>query len=112
MFLATRAPTATIAVTGYPHLFGTAETIGDSCSIGIFKGSQLRISAELAGQANFIIDQVNATIEGAVDAYKLTYEDPNVVYVDVAEDFAGHGLCDTGTRWISGMSSSASRAAS
>ena len=95
-----RAPQATIVVTGYPMLFGA---VTDSCSIGAYRGTPVKVSAGLAGQLNAGVTGVNSAIGAGVFAYANGTGDFNVAYVPVAGGFAGHGLCDTQDRWISGF---------
>jgi lysophospholipase L1-like esterase len=64
------APRARIVVTGYPHLFEPVNPLFTAI--------------------NAAIDQLNATIEQAVSA--ANDADVNVHYVDVTEEFAGHGI--------------------
>jgi lysophospholipase L1-like esterase len=101
------APTAQIVVTGYPLLF--AEFTG-TCNVGLLDvpdagiRTQLSFTADRAALINEAILAANALISAGVDAAG----DPNAVYVDVnapvgAEGFAGHGLCASGQRWISGL---------
>jgi lysophospholipase L1-like esterase len=71
--VAEAAPRARIVVTGYPHLF---EPIGP-----------------LYAAINAAIDQLNTTIELAVSV--ANDADINIHYVDVTEDFAGHGIFGT-----------------
>jgi lysophospholipase L1-like esterase len=71
--VADAAPKALIVVTGYPHLFEPVNPL----------------SAEI----NAAIDQLNATIQRAVDtADAADTTDDNIVYVDVTEAFAEHGI--------------------
>jgi lysophospholipase L1-like esterase len=100
----TRAPYALIAVTGYPMLFGA---FSDSCSVGAFEGTPVKFTAEQAGAINFGLANVNLAIQAGVAAYVEAASDPGVRNVDVAAGFTGHGLCDTGDRWISGLVSGA-----
>jgi lysophospholipase L1-like esterase len=64
------APRARIVVTGYPHLFEPVNPLFTAI--------------------NAAIDQLNATIEQAVSV--ANDADVNVHYVDVTEEFAGHGI--------------------
>lgn len=93
------APSATVAVTGYPLLFGQ---VSGSCSIGNWQGKQVKVSAALAQQTNEAIVAVNMAIGQGIVQYGPT-QFTRVVPVDVIPAFAGHGLCDTGDRWISGL---------
>jgi lysophospholipase L1-like esterase len=71
--VADEAPKALIVVTGYPHLFERVNP--------------------LFAEINAAIDQLNTTIQQAVDAADPTGE--NIVYVDVTAAFAGHGIGST-----------------
>ncbi len=64
------APRARVVVTGYPHLFEPVNPLFTSI--------------------NAAIDQLNSTIEQAVSA--ANDADVNIHYVDVTEEFAGHGI--------------------
>jgi lysophospholipase L1-like esterase len=59
-----------VVVTGYPHLFEPVNPLFTSI--------------------NAAIDQLNSTIEQAVSA--ANDADVNIHYVDVTEEFAGHGI--------------------
>jgi lysophospholipase L1-like esterase len=73
--VAAQAPDARIVVTGYPHLFEPAP------------GSQ---NADIIEAVNKATDELNATIKEAVT---VTHNaDVNIRYVDVTEEFAGHGI--------------------
>lgn len=102
----TLAPNALIVVSGYPLLFGA---VSDSCSVGAFQGSQVTFTAQQTAVANLGIAGVNAAIQGGIALYQQGFviatgsPDPFVEYLDVTAEFAGHALCDTGDRWISGL---------
>lgn len=96
----TLAPNARIAVTGYPLLFGD---VTGSCSLGAYQGKPVSISAAQAQLVNLGIAGVNAAIAGGVAGYAALTSDIGIGYVDVTAAFDGHGLCDTGQRWISGL---------
>ena len=70
------APNALIVVTGYPYLFE------------ILPGDP---SANLKVQINDAIELLNTTIQQAVAAADRA-PDVNIIYVDVREEFAGHGI--------------------
>jgi lysophospholipase L1-like esterase len=71
--VAAAAPKALIVVTGYPHLFQPANA--------------------LQAAINTAIDQLNTTIEQAVDdADAADATDDNIIYVDVTEAFGEHGI--------------------
>ncbi|MBO0980905.1 SGNH/GDSL hydrolase family protein [Microbacterium sp. SD291] len=94
------APNALIVVTGYPLLFGA---VADSCSVG----HSLKFSALQAAMINAGMAGVNTAVLTGVEGYVGLTGDPGVRFVDIAQGFAGHGLCDTGDRWISGLVSGA-----
>lgn len=96
----TAAPAAQILVTGYPLLFGT---VTDSCSVGAFQGTPVKFTAAQTQAINTAIAGINGLIQAGVAGYAGATGDPGVSYVDVTAGFAGHGLCDTGDRWISGL---------
>jgi lysophospholipase L1-like esterase len=68
------APRARIVVTGYPHLFAPTADVHPSIIIAV----------------NRATDALNSTIEQAVSV--ANDADVNVHYVDVTEEFAGHGI--------------------
>jgi lysophospholipase L1-like esterase len=73
--VAAEAPKARIVVTGYPHLFEpTAAFVDPSIIIAV----------------NQATDELNAIIERSVAA--ANDADVNIHYVDVTEEFAGHGI--------------------
>jgi lysophospholipase L1-like esterase len=87
-----RAPRATIFVTGYPELFGTAPTLyGTDTACPVPLGFRLLVN-ELAVQLNTVI---RATARAARQS------GIKVVYVSVTKLFDGHGLCDTRAPLIS-----------
>lgn len=100
------APNARIVVTGYPMLFGA---VTSSCTVGNFQGTTVKFTAAQAGLVNAGVGGVNSAVDAGIDAYQAAFigmfgqPDPAVSYVDVAAGFAGHSLCDTGSRWISGL---------
>ncbi|WP_347977629.1 SGNH/GDSL hydrolase family protein [Microbacterium sp. ProA8] len=104
----TLAPGAAIVVTGYPPMFGT---VTEMCSVGSSGGAPVKFTPQLAAEVNAGIDGINAAVAGGVSAYQAAFTaqfgapDPGVEYADVTTAFDGHSLCDTGERWISGLSS-------
>ena len=101
------APDAVIVITGYPRLFGTS---GGTCTIGAYGGSPAKVTAQQALIANSVVDGLNLAIAQGLQAYQFEYALAHgmpdaIVPVDVTAAFAGHGLCDTGDRWIAGLSS-------
>lgn len=95
----TAAPNALILVTDYPLLFGA---VTDSCSVGAYQGTPVKFSADQVAFVNGSIGQLSTVIEGTV-AYAQLLGDAGVQFVSVIGGFWGHGLCDTGDRWISGL---------
>src|SRR5215218_2040587 len=73
--VAAAAPNALIVVTGYPLLF----TIDDDDPL-----------ADLKREINAATVALNASIEAAVKSAQA--DGINIVYVDVTDDFAGHGI--------------------
>lgn len=101
------APDAQIVVTGYPRLFGTFE---GTCNIGAADpGAPMSFSAENAALLNQAADRLNLAIQSGIALYQQAYmaangvPDTEIYWVDVTDEFATHGLCDTGARWIGGM---------
>ena len=94
------APNAMIVVTGYPMLFGDVTT---TCSVGAFQGTPVKFTAAQAAGVNLGLSQVNTAVQLGVAGYQMQTGDPGVTYVDVSAGFDGHGLCDSGSRWISGL---------
>ena len=77
----TAAPNAKIVVTGYPYLF-------DPIPFDTNNPTSVFIN-----QANLLVFELNATIEAAA----LT---TGAEYVDVTDEFAGHGALSTTDPWI------------
>jgi lysophospholipase L1-like esterase len=75
--VAAAAPKAKIVVTGYPYLFNQPVACNP-------------LPTDVIGQINCATAALNSTIQQAV----LTAQASgiNIVYVDVTEDFAGHGI--------------------
>ena len=96
----TQAPMAQIVVTGYPMLFGD---VTSRCSVGAFHGTPVKFEASQTVLVNQALTLVNQLLAGGVAGYVGATGDPGVMFVDVAPAFDGHGLCDTGDRWISGL---------
>ncbi len=91
------APNAEIFIAGYPLLFG--DLVSGSCDAGggiVFSAAQTQF-------INGAILLLNRAIEAGVQLYAGATHDPAVEYVDVTAHFEGHGLCDTGDRWVSGV---------
>lgn len=92
------APGATIVVTGYPLLFGDVE---DFCAIGAVQGTPVKVTSVQTHAVNAAIAALDSALFQMVETIRLG--DANVDYANVAALFFGHGLCDTGDRWISGL---------
>ena len=97
----TAAPNAQIVVGTYPLLFG--DLVSGECRVGAIRGTQIVFSAADTQFVNAGLEAVNAAIIGGLLAYVQATGDEGVSYVDIAAGFDGHGLCDTGSRWISGV---------
>nr|BFF09443.1 SGNH/GDSL hydrolase family protein [Microbacterium flavescens] len=93
------APQALIAFTAYPLLFGQ---FTGTCSIGNYDGTPVKVTVQQASAAQDILIAMHLTIQNTVYAI-ASGGDSNVAFVDVMAGFFGHGLCDTGDRWISGF---------
>ncbi|WP_022910936.1 SGNH/GDSL hydrolase family protein [Aestuariimicrobium kwangyangense] len=83
------APHARILVTGYPKLFDPAAA---TCTVAPGLAVQ---SAALAP-----LDQLALGLNRAIAAGVTAAGDPNVEYVDVTDEFEGHGLCRGADAWI------------
>lgn len=102
------APNAQIVVTGYPLVFGP---FSGTCSVGYSPeaGSPMYFAQPQGGAINQAVVGLNQAIQGGIGAYQAAFFaqtgqfDPAVQYVDVTAAFAGHGLCDSGDKWISGL---------
>lgn len=95
-----KAPHAQIIVTGYPKLFGN---FPGTCAVGSFGGLDVTFSRAQATQANTGVTLVNGGLALGVLGHAIAKRDAKVRYLDVTSAFRGHGLCDTGTPWISGL---------
>ncbi|MFE5409626.1 SGNH/GDSL hydrolase family protein [Microbacterium sp. NPDC056569] len=101
-FVRSLAPNAYIVVTGYPLLFGD---VTGTCNAGSSQSGPVKLPAQLVAEVNQGVSGINAFIAGGVAAYMAAVPaDIGVEYVDVSVAFDGHGLCDTGDRWIFGFS--------
>lgn len=96
-----KAPNATIYVTGYPQLFQPTVTVKGlkvslSCAAMQVPGVDV---ADLA-----LLDVAATTLNAAIatTAKAVNAKLGKVVYVDVARDFAGHGVCRS-QPWITGL---------
>jgi len=101
------APAARILVTGYPVLFGP---VTNSCSIGAYQGTPVKVTAEQAALANLLITAFPAPennylvgLNTAIQFGVFSADIEQAHYVDLTQAFAGHALCDSGDRWISGL---------
>ncbi len=101
------APNAQIVVTGYPLVFGS---FSGACSVGAAApGTPMKFAQPQASAINAAVVGLNGAIEDSLDLYQAAYFaqtgqlDTHVQFVDVTQEFAGHGLCDTGERWVSGL---------
>ncbi|WP_241245958.1 hypothetical protein [Microbacterium sp. 4R-513] len=63
----------------------------------------VKFTAAQTALVNSFIAGVNAAIAAGVQGYRQQSGDTGVEFVDVSAGFDGHGLCDTGDRWISGL---------
>jgi lysophospholipase L1-like esterase len=72
--VAEEAPRARIVVTGYPHLFEDTAPVDEA----------------IIDAVNQATDALNTTIRQAVTATQVA--DVNIHYVDVTDEFAGHGI--------------------
>lgn len=98
------APNARIVVTGYPVLFGD---VPGTCSAGLLDIPGVVRTELTYGELervwiNQAVMAANAMIAQGVALAGV----PNSTYVDVnlaPGGFDGHGLCDTGASWISGL---------
>lgn len=80
-----RAPSAKVAVVGYPRLFN-----GEECNVGA------RISAAEQASLNATADLLATTIGGRAAAHGFRF-------VDVRTAFTGHAVCDD-VEWLNGLS--------
>ncbi|MCR8671506.1 SGNH/GDSL hydrolase family protein [Agrococcus sp. HG114] len=96
-----QAPNAQIFVTGYPLLFG--DLTSGTCRAGTYRGTPITFTAAETQFVNAAIEAVNAAIYAGLVAYMSATADEGVSYVDVTTAFDGHGLCDTGQQWVSGV---------
>ncbi|CAB4894160.1 unannotated protein [freshwater metagenome] len=80
-----RAPTAKVAVLGYPRIFN-----GEDCNAATF------FSPSDETSLNATADLMRTTIRGRAQAYGFSFG-------DVIPGFVGHAVCDT-SAWINGFS--------
>lgn len=83
--ISSRAPDATVVVTGYPHLF-----MGEDCNAATF------FSPAEEERLNATADLLNATIRAEAEEHGFTFVDPT-------DAFIGHAVCDDDA-WINGFS--------
>lgn len=79
--VAIRAPNALIVVTGYPYLFDLDQPL--DCD---------EPTTDIMVQINCATAALNATIQQAVTLAQTADPDINIIYVDVTDEFAGHGI--------------------
>lgn len=102
------APNAVIVITGYPRLFGA---LGAPCTLGGYGGAPAKVTPTQAAIANSVVDGINLAIAQGLQVYQYQYAlshggmPDSIVPVDVTGAFSGHALCDSGDRWIAGLSS-------
>jgi lysophospholipase L1-like esterase len=98
------APTARIVVTGYPILFGD---VAGTCEVGLLDIPGVVRTQLTYGELERVwINQAVMAANGLIAQGVALAGDPNSAYVDVnvvPGGFDGHGLCDTGDKWISGL---------
>jgi lysophospholipase L1-like esterase len=82
--VASRAPNALIVVTGYPYLFDLDQPL--DCD---------EPTTDIMVQINCATAALNATIQQAVTLAQTADPDINIIYVDVTDEFAGHGIGST-----------------
>jgi lysophospholipase L1-like esterase len=87
--LRSAAPHAKILVTGYPKLFDPAAA---TCTVAPGVAVPSGVLAPM--------DQLALGLNQAIATGVLAAGDPQVEYVDVADDFEGHGLCRGAEAWI------------
>lgn len=96
MALRMAAPQAKILVTGYPKLFDPA---GATCTVA---SNLPPVNSSVLAQADALAVGLNQAIAGGVQGATLA-GDTNVVFVDVADDFSGHGICRGARAWVNGL---------
>ena len=96
-----RAPKARIYVSGYPELLGTRVTSPAGCLVGQLGQVPLFITAADASWIRAKVADLNAAIRTGVARAQAA--GVRARYVEVADDFAGHNVCDTGERWVNGV---------
>lgn len=108
------APETEIVVTGYPVPFGSTDR---ACHLGLLRIPELGVRTPISfdAAATAAINETALHLNDAIAAGVALSGVASAVYVDVnadvvdtsgrlvAEGFDGHGLCDTGSRWISGF---------
>jgi lysophospholipase L1-like esterase len=107
------APHAQIFVAGYPRLFAS---FSGSCTVGSVSEDvpvvgHVHASAKISAKDAAYVDEVTRAYDAliadaAADAH--TQAGADVTYVDPDPYFAGHRLCDSGTKWINQLSGSGS----
>ncbi|WP_243076124.1 SGNH/GDSL hydrolase family protein [Microbacterium sp. SS28] len=102
------APNAEIVVTGYPFFFGD---FTGTCGTGLLDRPEAGIRTPLTYSPDEAqqVDQATGVANGLIAQGVLASGDPKALYVDVngavpgVASFDGHGFCDTGDAWISGL---------
>ncbi|GAA4191120.1 SGNH/GDSL hydrolase family protein [Microbacterium oryzae] len=97
------APNAQIVVTGYPLPFGDTDR---TCRLGVLgpqlPGAHAPLSFDAIATA--AINDTAGTLNDAIATAVGSSDVADAQYVDVnAEGFDGHGLCDSGSRWMTGF---------
>ncbi len=95
-----RAPKAQIYVSGYPQLFGTRFT-EDRCAVGTLGPIPLAVTADDARWIRSKADALNAVAAGSVARARAT--GIPVRFVDIADTFDGHNVCDHSRRWLNAV---------
>lgn len=93
------APRATIYVTGYPLIFGTAIDSPYGCQVS--RQAPLFVAASDATWIRSKASDLNSVIKATVRAARRAGAD--VHYVDVTKTFRGHELCGRRSPWLNGV---------
>lgn len=96
-----RAPLARVYVNGYPRFLGRAFDREVGCQVGELASFPLRIAPADADWLRTKAVALNEAIRTSVARARARGTD--VVYVDVAERFAGHDVCGSRTPWVNGL---------
>lgn len=104
------AENADIFIAGYPELFGDLQAnfeasslapSGYICNVSTVSAYPVRIDFDDAQWMNSQAQYLNTVISNAVEDLQL--EGESVHYISPS-NFDGHGLCDSSTSWINGVS--------